>query len=216
MVLLGVIGVLKMVPTNYQDRHLLLFLPAVCLLAALKLQSMETAWKARCTEWEVLVRRNGLAALMLGFLMVFSAAVLVLQKYAFGDILRGALYLRTLPADAVVYSDEQFKTEYAAHRPIRLWTPELRDLNPGDYLFFHTFSPPHLNVLQATLERHFQLEVVHRDFSYLVPLLTDLMMEPRLQNRPQATAVRFEPQYFETRVCRVVKRILTPHEVGWE
>jgi hypothetical protein len=205
-----------MVPTNYQDRHLLVFLPAVCILAALKLQNMETAWKTRYSEMDVLVRRNGLAAMMLGFLIVFSCAVLVFQKDSFGDVVRSARYLSTLPSDAVVYSDEQFKTEYTSNRTVRVWAPQVRDIRPGDYLVFHTFNTPRLNVLEKTLNLHFKMEIAYQDYSYVLPLLTDLMMDPQLQNRPQAASVRFEPQYFETRVYRVVKKIPRPKEEGWD
>ena len=214
--LLGIILLLKMVPTNYQDRHLLLFLPAVCILAGLKLQKMEDAWRLRCSEYGLLMRRNGLAALMLGFLTVFSTSVLVLQKDTFGDVFRNAKYLKTLPSNAVVYSDEQIKTEYVSQRPIRVWNPEIRNLNPGDYLVFHTFNTPRLWRLEQTLTRHFEMEWVHHDTSYVVPLLTDLMMDPRLQNRSQATAERFETQYFETNIYRVVRYIPRPKNEGWD
>jgi hypothetical protein len=205
-----------MVPTNYQDRHLLLFLPAVCALAGLKLQKMEDAWRLRCSENGLLMRRNGLAALMLGFLAVFSTAVLVLQKDAFGDVSRNAQYLKTLPSNAVVYSDEQIKTEYVSKRPIRVWNSEIRNLNPGDFLVFHTFNTPRLWWLEQTLTRHFEMELVHQDISYVVPLLTDLMMDPRLQNREQAVTRRFETQYFETKIYRIVRYIPRPKKEGWD
>jgi hypothetical protein len=214
--LLGIILLLKMVPTNYQDRHLLLFLPAVCVLAGLKLQKMEDAWRLRCSENGLLMRRNGLAALMLGFLAVFSTAVLVLQKDAFGDVSRNAQYLKTLPSNAVVYSDEQIKTEYVSKRPIHVWSSETRNLNPGDFLVFHTFNTPRLWWLEQTLTRHFEMELVHQDTSYVVPLLTDLMMDPQFQNRAQATARRFETQYFETKIYRIVRYIPRPKKEGWD
>jgi hypothetical protein len=214
--LLSVFLLFKLAPTNYQDRHLFVFLPAVCVFAALKLQSLEDAWRMRCTETNMLLRRNGLAGLMLCFLAIFSIAVLVLQKDAFGDVFRSAQYLKTLPPKSVIYSDEQFKTEYFSKRTVSVWNSEIRRLNPGDYLVFHTLYTPRLNWLEQTLRRHFEMELVHQDTSYVVPLLTDLMMDPKLQNRSQAVSSRFEAQYFETKIFRVIRYIPRPKNEGWD
>ncbi len=206
---LGVLVLMKVVPTNYQDRHLLLFLPAIALLAAYKLETMEVGWRLRCPEMGVLLRRNLLAAAMLGTLLVFSIAVLVLQRDSFGDLRRNAEALRALPADAVIYSDEQFKTSYLAGRPLRPWTPELRSLQVGDHLVFHTFNTPRLRFLLETLATGYELVPLRVDASFTVPLLTDLMMDKADQNRAGATAHRFEAQRFKTHLFRVA-RVLPP------
>lgn len=203
--LLAVLFVLKWLPTNYQDRHLLPFLPAVCILAAYKLQELENGWAARCDATGRMVRRNGLAGLTLCYLIGFSLVVFAVQRDSFGDLARNAEYLKTLPADAVVYSDEQFKTIYGSDRYAIPWTPEVRDLKPGTFLVFHTFYTPRLRHLEETLSHIYELEVVRRDYAVTIPVLTDLMMDPALQNRPQAASRRFEPQSFETRVYRVVR-----------
>jgi len=196
---------LKMIPTNYQDRHLLPFLPGVCILAALKFETLTQTWENHHGAWGGMWRRNALASLVLMYLMVFSVGVLVVQRDAFGDLKRNAEYLRLMPAETVTYTDEQFKTEYWSGRKVRIWDPGGERLRKGDLLVFHTLYTPRLNRLEESLFRNHRLEVIRRDQSSLLPLLTDLMMDPDLQNRATAVSRRAEAQYFETVTYRAIQ-----------
>jgi hypothetical protein len=146
--------------------------------------------------------------------MVFAIAVLVVQRDSFGDLRRNAEFLRFLPADARVFSDEIIKTSFWSGRPLEFWDPSQQNLRSGDFLVFHTFYTPRLSWLENTLHENHQLEPVRSDGSYVVPLLTDLMEDPALQNRPRAVSYRFEPQIFNTRMYRVVKAYINPRFAG--
>jgi len=203
--ILALLLALKMIPTNYQDRHLLPFLPGVCILAALKFETWTQTWENHHGAWGGMWRRNTLASLVLMYLMVFSVAVLVVQRDAFGDLKRNAEYLRLMPAEAVIYTDEQFKTEYWSGLNVRIWNPGGERLHQGDLLVFHTLYTPRLNRLEEALFRNHRLEIIRRDQSSLLPLLTDLMMDPQLQNRAEAASRRADAQYFETVTYRALQ-----------
>jgi len=44
----------------------------------------------------------------------------------------------------------------------------------------------------------------------VLPLLTDVMEDPSLQNRPRAASHRFETQAFQTRTYRVIRAYVKP------
>jgi hypothetical protein len=206
--------VLKMIPTNYQDRHLLVFLPALCVLAAYQLELWWGAWRERHGILGALWRRNALAAAGLAWLLVFSMAVLVFQRDAFGDLKRNAEFLRTLPPGTTVYSDEEIKTGYASGRPILPWNPPRQTLKQGDWLIFHTFTTNRYRQLESSLRNNHAFEIVRVDRSYVLPLLTDLMMDKSFQNRPRAASRRLEPQYFETIALRILRPHIRPRAPG--
>jgi hypothetical protein len=187
----------RLIPTAYQDRYLLLLLPLFLVSAGMELETLFLDWKRRRGEFKAMVLKNSLLTFGLLYQILFSMLVIAYQSDSFGDLQRSAQFLKTLPVNAVIYSDEIPKTQYWAGRPIR---PQILPFNPmpGDYLVLHSFYTPRLGFVDRTLKDRYGAEILHSDSSVIIPILTDLMTDPTLQNRVGATAFRFDPQFFQS------------------
>lgn len=199
----------RLVPTTYQDRHMLPFLPLLLLAAAYQVETFFTSLQEPVGSIQKMFWKNGLLVLCLSWLALYSAAVLISQCDSFGDIRRGSEFVRTLPARAVLYSDEVPKTQYWSGRQVRLM-PYLAENTsfvpkPGDYVILHSFYTPRIGFVDRNLVEQHDAEVLREDQSMVVPLLTDVMEDSALQNRIAATAFRFQPQFFRSRVYLIRK-----------
>ncbi|MGH7739053.1 MAG: ArnT family glycosyltransferase [bacterium] len=187
----------------YQDRYLLIFLPIFLVAAGYELEVLYLDWKKSRGKTPAMVLKNGLLTLGLIYQVLFSMVVIADQTDSFGDIRRSGEYLKSLPPQAVIYSDELPKTEYWAGREIK---PLILPFNPrpGDYLLLHSFYTPRLvGFVNQTLLDRFGAEVLYTNNSSVVPLLTDVMTDPSVQNRVAATGFRFQPQNFESVLYRI-------------
>jgi hypothetical protein len=198
----------RLVPVTYQDRHMLPFLPLILTAAGYQIETFfKSLGPAR--SWVPILWKNGLVTLCLLWLALFSAAMFMAQNDSFGDIKRSSEFLKTLPADAVIYSDEVPKTQFWSGRKVVLmpYLVENTQFNPrpGDYIVLHSFYIPRLWAVDRFLTDRHAVEVLKDEPSMVVPLLTDVMEKPELQNRVEATAFRFAPQFFRSRVYRVRK-----------
>jgi hypothetical protein len=146
-------------------------------------------------------------AFCLAWLAFFSVASLISQRDSFGDIKRSSEFLKNLPADAVIYSDEVPKTQYWSGRKVVLlpYLSENTPFNPrpGDTVVLHSFYTLRFLFVDRHMVDAYRAEILHEDQSVVVPLLTDVMEDPNLQNRTTATAFRFQPQFFKSRVYRI-------------
>jgi hypothetical protein len=199
----------RLIPATYQDRHMMPFLPLLLLAAGFHLETFFESLDKSSGAVRVLFMKNGLLTLCLAWLALFSAAILTSQNDSFGDIKRSSEFLKTLPADALIYSDEVPKTQYWSGRKVILM-PYLAENTPfkpgpGDYVVLHSFYIPRLNNVDQHLVQAFGAEAIHEDQSMVVPLLTDVMEDPSLQNRTAAAAFRFVPQFFRSRVYHIAK-----------
>ena len=199
----------RLIPTTYQDRHMLPFLPLLLLAAGYHLEVFFGSLEKHQGTVRLVFWRNGLVALVLGWSALFSTAVLISQNDSFGDIKRSSEFLKTLPPNAVIYSDEVPKTQYWSGRPVSLM-PFLYENTPfvpqsGDYVVVHSFYTPRLSFFDRHLVEAFGAQAIHEEVSTVIPLLTDIMEDPSLQNRTAATAFRFTPQYFRSRVYCIRK-----------
>ena len=149
--------------------------------------------------------KNGLITLTILYCALYSSAVIICQSDSFGDVKKSAEFLKTLSANAVIYSDEIPKTQYWADRPVRLLDYSQKPFipNKGDYVILHSFYTPRINSVGETMASRFGAMLIHTDSSMVTPLLTDLMQNFKLQNRVAATAYRFEPQFFATVVYEI-------------
>jgi len=199
----------RLIPATYQDRHMLPFLPLLLLAAGYHLETFFESLEKKPGSYRILFMKNGLLTLCLSWMALFSAAVLISQNDSFGDIKRSSEFLKTLPADAVIYSDEVPKTQYWSGRKVTLMPylveNKLFDPKPGEYVVLHSFYVPRINFVDRHLVEAHDSEVLREDTSMVVPLLTDIMEDPSLQNRTASTAYRFVPQFFRSRVYRVRK-----------
>jgi len=204
----------RLIPVTFQDRHMLPFLPLILLAAGYHLEVFFGSLDKGKGTIRILFFRNALLTLCIGWLALFSAAVLISQNDSFGDIKRSAQYLATIPPGAPIYSDEIPKTQFWSGRKIQLMAHLTENApfipKPGDYIVLHSFYLPRLSAFERHLIEVDHAELVHDDQSMVVPLLTDVMEEPSLQNRTAATAFRFVPQFFHSRVYHIGEE--TPKE----
>ncbi|HET9869252.1 MAG TPA: glycosyltransferase family 39 protein [bacterium] len=192
----------RLFPTAYQDRYLMLFLPFFLVGSGYEMETLYLEWRKKRGTLPALFLKNGLLAAGLAYQAFFSMVAIAYQTDSFGDLRRSGEFLKTLPAGAVIYSDEVPKTHYWAGREIQPQVLPFRP-RPGDYLVLHSFYTPRLGFVDRTLRDKFGAEVVYANFSSVVPLLTDLMADPAVQNRVAATGFRFQTQTFESVVYRI-------------
>ena len=135
------------------------------------------------------------------------------QNDSFGDVKRSAEFLKTLPAEAVIYSDEIPKTQFWSGKKIRLVTLPFNP-EPGSYVLLHSFYTPRLGFVDQHMREGLGGRVIHQESSMVVPLLTDVMEDAGLQNRCEATAFRFEPQFFTTFAYHMENQPRRRHETS--
>jgi hypothetical protein len=201
----------RLVPVSYQDRHLLPFLPILLVAAGYHLETFFKWWGEGRTLLATVFFKNSLLFFCLIWLALLSSAVLIAQNDSFGDIKRSGQFLKTLPSSAVIYSDEVPKTRYWSGREIKLIVLPFKPKN-GDYVIRHSFYTPRLNYMDQEMSERRAVVRIFESHSMVVPILTDIMMNPALQNRVKAAAFRFEPQFFTSRVYRIQKNV-KPDEV---
>ena len=197
----------RLIPTIYQDRHMFPFLPLLLLAAGVHIETFFESLDKNNGRIQLMFWKNGLITLCIAWLALFSSAVLISQNDSFGDIKRSSEFLKTLPADAVIYTDEVPKTQYWSQRKVILmpYLEENTQFNPkpGDYVVLHSFYIPRIGQVDQYLVRKNGAELLREESSMVVPLLTDVMENPAIQNRTKAAAFRFEPQFFRSRVYRI-------------
>lgn len=72
-------------------------------------------------------------------------------------------------------------------------------------MVLHSFYTPRLGYVDENMRERLGAVVLRQDNSMVVPLLTDLMEDSTLQNRLEATAFRFRPQFFSSLTYHIVK-----------
>jgi len=203
----------------FQERYLLPLIPFMTVLAG-----------AAAARWEAVARRPAFVRAALVVVLLYSfgwmAGSLALQRDAFGDLKRAAVFCRTLPAGARIFSNESYdalrdrpdvaavKMTFWANRPVRTLT-DPTVLQSGDYVCLHSFYGglsdyptlrPSLRLPRqlALLRERFELEEVDWFQSGLVPLLPDITENPDLHASPAWWIYRYAPQRFRTVVLRIV------------
>jgi hypothetical protein len=204
LIVLGLLFASRLVPTLYQDRHQLPFIPFWILLAAIGFQKTVDAWRLRWKGERFLLLKNGTVLAVLAFEVVFSIACFSFQRESFADLRHGAEFLRQLPPEARIFTDEFPKTYYWAKRDLTPWQPNMR-LPEGAYLVLHSFYTKRDRLLVSRLMENYQARVVFYEESAVTPLLSDLMEEAAYQNRTALVGMRFETQDFRTWVIRLGK-----------
>jgi len=192
----------RLIPTTYQDRHLLPFLPLFVVGAGFE---VECFFRERLKKWgdlKVLLTKNALLCLVLVLQVFFSFSALLYQRDSFGDIRRSAEFVKSLPPGAVLYSDEVPKTQYWSGREIRPITYPFEP-SPGVYVILHSFYTNRLLFVSGHLRDKYGAQIIYENHSQVMPLLTDVMEDLSLQNRPRATSHRFEWQFFRSVVYEI-------------
>ncbi len=198
----AVLFISRLFPTGYQDRYLLPYLPLLTVAAGVHLESFFEHWKNKKNPIKHMFLKNGLLVFCLAWLTLYSAASLISQNDSFGDVKRSSEFLKTLPPNAVLFSDEIQKTQFwSGRKPIPVVLPFVPP--KGCYVVLHSCYTPRINFVSENMKRRFGAEIIRQDYSMVVPILTDLMQEQNFQNRVAATAFRFQPQFFQTLVFHV-------------
>ncbi|HJT23042.1 MAG TPA: glycosyltransferase family 39 protein [bacterium] len=199
----------RLIPATYQDRHMLVFLPLLVLAAGYQLESFFDSLKQHQGTMRLVLWKNGLLTLCMAWMALFSATVLISENDSFGDIKRSSEFLETLSPDAVIYSDELPKTEFWSGRKVALMPYLYQNTQfnpkPGDIVVLHSFYIPRINEVDRHLVETHDAKTLREESSMVVPLLTDVMEDPNLQNRTASTAFRFKPQFFVSRVYQIRK-----------
>jgi hypothetical protein len=199
----------RLIPTQYQDRHMLPFLPLVLLAAGYQLERFFGSLDRTTSPVRWHFTRNLTLVAALTWMALYSSASALAQRDSFGDIKRSSQYLATLPYDARIWSDEVPKTQYWSGRKVELMHHLVENTTfkpkPGDYVVLHSFYSPRFNFMAEHMRGKFGAVPIHASRSLVVPLLTDIMEDPKLQNRLKATAYRFEPQFFTSTVYRTTR-----------
>jgi hypothetical protein len=195
----------RLIPVTYQDRHLLPFLPLLVVAAGVHLEKYIRELHRPKNSMGYHFIKNGLITATILYSALFSVAAIGCQSDSFGDIKRSAEFLKTLPPNAVIYSDEIPKTRYWSGRAVRLLDYSQKPFSPNtdDYVVLHSFYTPRINSVGETMVSRFGAALIHNETSMVTPLLTDLMKDFTLQNRVGAAAYRFEPQFFESVVYQI-------------
>jgi hypothetical protein len=203
--LFAILFISRLVPVTYQDRHLMPFLPILVVAAGYQLETFLNQLKYPPNSMPYHFIKNGLLAVTLLYSAVFSSAAIGGQMDSFGDIKRSAEFLKTLPANAVIYSDEIPKTQYWAGRTVTLLDYSQKPFmpHPGEYVILHSFYTPRINAVGDNMTARFGAALIHVDNSVVEPVMTDLMQDPHLQNRILATNYRFDPQFFTSVVYEI-------------
>jgi hypothetical protein len=201
----AVFFVSRLVPVTYQDRHMMPFLPILIVAAGYQLETFFNGLQHPKDSMMHHLIKNGVLSLTLLYSAAFSSAAIGGQTDSFGDIKRSAEFLKSLPANAVIYSDELPKTDYWAGRTVLPLDYSQKPFVPlrGEYVILHSFYTPRINAVGQTMASRFGAVLIHSDNSTVVPVMTDLMQDFKLQNRVQAVSYRFDPQFFESVVYRI-------------
>jgi hypothetical protein len=204
---LGAQGVFQ----SFLSRYLLPLLPIVLIYAARGLAFAEDQWPKRAASAALL------ATLAWGAL--FGLASLVAQREAFGDLKRGATYLREFGAKApAIYANETYKAESGMGAIKAAWwsgreVASLVDLlesgqapAPGSLILVSSSygGPEAYAAIQREMRERFGAELVFETEASLLPLLPDIMTSPQQGHQsPIAWVYRYQRQSFRTAVLRV-------------
>jgi hypothetical protein len=203
----------------FQERYLLPLVPFMMVLAGVAAARWDESAQAR-RGWV-----RAALALCLCLCCAWTAAVLYLQREAFGDIKQAARFCATLPPEARVFSNEWFGGDRPAIK-MSFWSGRRiegydgsQPLAKGDYVCLHSgiygrwgtypaLGPsPSFQERLAAMDAQYGCTPVGGEFhARVVPLFPDLMDGAELHTSPLAWFFRYSPQRF----CTVVLRIEGP------
>ena len=201
--LLVALLVLQSAFSSFQSRYLLPLLPFVCLFAGWGLSRLHEQW------------RNGvgfkiLFVVTILYPLLFGLGSLFLQRETFSDLKEAALYVKKLPKETMVYSNETYKDigpvkmRYWSGREILHYSGEM-ELPSGAVLCLSSSYGGLQGFTQVRqwLEKEYGPERLAYFEASVVPLLPEVMQEPFSHQNPLALTFRYTPQYFRTEVYRI-------------
>lgn len=220
--------ILQSVFGSFQYRYLMPVFPFVIALAGAGASYLELKWIERGRPWLF----TSLLTLALAYLVLFSSAVLIFQRQAFGDQRAAAEFIRTkVPRGTAVISNERYgnfsalgcvKLSYWSGRPVepiheylprRPEAPLPKTIPPGSYVVLGNAygGDEYLDYLAATLTYYYHMRYAASYDSTVYPLMDDVMAMPMFNQNPLGWVMRYTPQLFSTHVY-IVDGIRTPEE----
>jgi hypothetical protein len=209
--------VLQSVFGSFQYRYLMPVFPAVIALAGAGATYLEWKWRARTRAWIF----SALLTVALAYLMLFSAAVLIFQRQAFGDQRAAAQFIRNrVPRSATVISNERYgnflslgcvKLTYWSGRPVeplfeylpaRPEDPLPKVIPAGSYVVLGNAygGDDFCDYLAAILTYYYHMRYTASFDTTVYPLMDDIMVNPMFNQNPLGWVLRYTPQLFSTHV----------------
>ncbi|HPB30277.1 MAG TPA: glycosyltransferase family 39 protein, partial [Candidatus Sumerlaeota bacterium] len=189
--------------SSFQSRYLLPLVPFVCIFAGHGLKTLEERWRTRPAAFKMLL------GITICWSLLFSFGTLFLQNQAWGDLKDAADFVRRLPPDTPVYSNEAYKDlgpvkmRYWSGREVLPFTGQ--PLPSGSVLCLHSAHGGAAAFARTSrwLQESQGAKSVLTFDSFLVPLLPDIMQEPMSHQNPLALTFRYTPQKFRTEIFRI-------------
>ena len=190
--------------SSFQSRYLLPLGPFAAVFAGWGMETLRKKWEARPLLFTLLF------AVTIVYGMGFGLASVFLQREVFRDIKEASLYLKNLPGETVIYSNEAYKDlgavkmRYWSGRAILPYEGE-RDLPPGSVLCLSSAygGARAFTGHRAWLRRKYGVKLLASFECGIVPLLPDVMEEPVSHQNPLALTFRYTPQHFRTEIYRI-------------
>jgi hypothetical protein len=190
--------------SSFQARYLLPLVPLVTVFAGWGMETLRVRWN----------RHPWLASLVffitLFYGLGFGLCSVFLQREIFMDLKAGALYVKDLPADTVIYSNEAYKDlgpvkmRFWSGREIQAYDPA-RDLPSGSVVCLSSAYGGSLAISQHSIlfRQRYQPRLLMSFQAGIVPLLPDVMQEPWTHQNPLAITFRYTPQQFRTEIYQI-------------
>ncbi|MCD6385031.1 hypothetical protein J7M23_04560, partial [Candidatus Sumerlaeota bacterium] len=205
-VLLSIL-IMQSVFSSFQSRYLFPVIPFILIYAGYGLVLIEQKFRQR-TRWVF----SAILLITLVYGMVFSIAVVVLQRETFGDIKAAALFVRkNIPPSTPVYSNEMYrpqilcpKMRYWAQRDIKFYYGQ--PLPENAVVCLHTVygGSAAMDYLLLSIARQYKFQEIGRFEASIIPLLPDVMEEPISHQNPLAWVLRYRPQTTATFIYRII------------
>jgi hypothetical protein len=199
---------------TFQHRYMMPILPVLAALAGVGFTWLDDSNRGR--RWVF----STLLLVSVVYLSMFSLAVLVLQREAFGDQREAAEFIREqIPADVPVLSNERYgsytdlgavKLSYWSGRRVDTLIDPATQMKPGAIVALGTAYGGNEAVtgLMQALSADYDLQpFTPRPFqSVITPLMDDIMVNPMFNQNPMGWVMRYVPQPFATQLFVVQPR----------
>ncbi len=192
--------------SSFQSRYLLLLIPFTSIFAGWGMAALKERWRVRPLLFSVFFTVTVLYGMGFGLTSIF------LQRETFSDLKDAALFLRSLPEDAPIYSNEAYKDlgpvkmRYWSGRDVRPY--EGRQKLPAGAVLCLTSAYGGITAFEQYKIRRlprYQPELLAAFGARIVPLLPDVMQEPGTHQNPLALTFRYTPQHFRTEIYLIRK-----------
>lgn len=187
--------------SSFQSRYLLPLLPFVVIFAGRGAMELKKRWAHIPALWSCLMFITVVYSLGLGMSSLF------LQRDSFGDLKDAALFVKELPPELTIYSNETYKDLGAVK--MRFWSGrEIKPLTnpdsipPGSVVCITSAygGMKYFTPMRSYLTRNRSARSLAIFEGRIVPILPDIMQEPDSHQNPLALTFRYVPQKFRTEV----------------